>query len=295
MLVNIKSDYFIRIILSYLDVLSKLRIIKYNKALQNKIDINISDYERNSKTYIIFKENNIVEEYDSVNDELIFEGEYLNRKRNGKGKEYDDYGKLIFDGEYLNGKRNGKGKEYDIYGNLIFEGEYLNGKKWNGKGYDEGKIIYELKDGKGFIQDNIRINSYRYVILLGEYINGEANGKMKEHVCDSLIFDGEYLNGKRNGKGKEFKNNILIFEGEYLNGKKWNGKQSIQNYGKDEIYEIKNGKGFLVEFDQARDYYEGEFFNGERNGKGKEYFNGNRIKFDGEYLNGKRNGKGKEY
>ena len=35
--------------------------------------------------------------------------------------------------------------------------------------------------------------------------------------------------------------------------------------------------------------------NGERNGKGKEYFNGDII-FDGEYLNGKRwNGRIKEY
>ena len=50
--------------------------------------------------------------------------------KNGKGrvKEYN-FGKLIFEGEYLNGKKNGKGKEYDFMGNLIFEGEYLNGNK----------------------------------------------------------------------------------------------------------------------------------------------------------------------
>ena len=41
---------------------------------------------------------------------IIFEGEYLNGERNGKGKEYDAIGKLDFEGEYLNGKRNGKGK-----------------------------------------------------------------------------------------------------------------------------------------------------------------------------------------
>ena len=29
---------------------------------------------------------------------------------------------LIFEGEYLNGKRNGKGKEYYISGHLKFEG-----------------------------------------------------------------------------------------------------------------------------------------------------------------------------
>ena len=38
-------------------------------------------------------------------------------------------GELIFEGEYLNGERNGKGKEYNYDGRLIFEGEYLNGKK----------------------------------------------------------------------------------------------------------------------------------------------------------------------
>ena len=32
---------------------------------------------------------------------------YLNRKRNGKIKEYNDKGELIFEGEYINGKRNG--------------------------------------------------------------------------------------------------------------------------------------------------------------------------------------------
>ena len=40
------------------------------------------------------------------------------------------------EGEYLNGKRNGKGKEYYENGNIKFEGEYLNGKKSEGIGYD---------------------------------------------------------------------------------------------------------------------------------------------------------------
>ena len=43
-------------------------------------------------------------------------------KLNGLYKEYYD-NKIIFEGEYLNGKRNGKGKEYNRFGSLIFEGE----------------------------------------------------------------------------------------------------------------------------------------------------------------------------
>ncbi len=43
---------------------------------------------------------------------------------------------IIFEEEYLNGKRNEKGKDYYYFGQLKFIDEYLNGKEWNGKGYE---------------------------------------------------------------------------------------------------------------------------------------------------------------
>ena len=50
---------------------------------------------------------------------------FLFRKQirwNGKGKAYYR-GFVEFEGEYLNGKRNGKGKEYNYYdGKKLFEG-----------------------------------------------------------------------------------------------------------------------------------------------------------------------------
>ena len=68
---------------------------------------------------------------------LLFEGEYLNGKRNGKGKEYNyENDKFEFEGEYLNGKKNGKGKEYYKDGKLMFEGEYSNGERQKGKKYN---------------------------------------------------------------------------------------------------------------------------------------------------------------
>ena len=67
----------------------------------------------------------------------------LNNNINGKGREYYN-GKLIFEGEYLNGKRNGKGKEYDYNRKINFEGEYLNGKR-HGKGKDILKVNWNLK------------------------------------------------------------------------------------------------------------------------------------------------------
>ena len=133
---------------------------------------------------------------------MIFEGEYKNGKRNGKGKEYSTDGDLIFEGEYKNGKRNGKGKELCFNKYKEFEGEYRNGIRWIGVEYDYDENI---------------INKINYEEeLYKEYYKNELKK-----------FEGESINGKKNGKGKEFfnnGNNKLMFEGYYLNNKKWNGK-----------------------------------------------------------------------
>ena len=92
-------------------------------------DFNEAKELKNGKGYI--------NEYNSLG-KLIFEGEYLNGERNGKGKEYSDYGDLLFEGEYLNGKRHGKRKEYYFTGELLFEGEYLYGQKKIGRKYKWG-------------------------------------------------------------------------------------------------------------------------------------------------------------
>ena len=104
--INLKKP-LLGIILSYFNENKKLKIIKNNKKLQNKLEINIKNYEKISERYKIGERNGKGKEYDKLNDKLIFEGEYLNGKRwNGKGKEYYNYRKLKFEGEYLNGKRN---------------------------------------------------------------------------------------------------------------------------------------------------------------------------------------------
>ena len=179
MLKNIKSTYFIKKLFNYVDEKQKLKIVKCNKDLQNNIDISIINYKYFSERYIIYESNVIGREYNSYSDKLIYEGEYLNGKRNGKGKEYDNYFGTIYEGEYLNGKRNGKGKEYHRTGEIIFEGEYFDNKRWIGTGYVEGKKIYTLSN--------------------------DTNGKGQEfNDFGTLIFEGEYLEGKRNGKGKEY-------------------------------------------------------------------------------------------
>ena len=262
---KIKSKYIFKKVFTFLCKFKKFELIINNKLLQNKLEVNIEDYKKESGRIVkIEKEKGILMEYISGTNILLYEGEFLNGKKNGKGKEYYINGKLKFEGEYLKGKKvegigydiegnktlilqnDCKGKEYYNKGKIKFDGEYFNGKRWKGIGYDyQGNKIFEMKYGKGKCKDF--------------YFNG------------NLFFEGEYFNGKKNGKGKEFsKDNKLIFEGEYLNDLK------IKGNGFDN-----EGYKFLII---------------DKDGQGIEYYDNGIIQFKGKYLDGKRwAGKGKEY
>jgi len=323
MLKKIKSIFYIRLLFTYLDEGRKLKIIRNNKSLQKDINISIINYKFFSGKYIIYKSNDFGEEYDGYDDNLIYNGNYLNGKKEGIGVEFSDDGYICSKGEYKNGKKNGRGVEFTIDGQvgfegeykegkkngkgidyydkekniLIFEGEYLNDKIWNGTRFDrEGNVKFILKN-------NISGNVKEYFVYgdcieyEGEYLNGKRNGKGKEYDFNGkLIFEGEYLNGQRNGKGKEYyANGILAFEGEFLNDKKWNGLG--YDLFKNRLYILKEGKGFIKEYN-SYNYtleFEGEYSNGNKNGIGRKYHDTGKIYFEGEYLNGERNGKGKEY
>ena len=240
----------------------------FEGEIKNGIQWDGKGYDRNDK--IIYELNNgtgSIEEIHS-NIELTYFGEYLNGKRNGKGKELEE-DKLIFEGEYSNGEKNGYGKLYNYRGEIIFEGEYLDGKKWKGKrtrGYFHRYIYIQFEgeylngkqwNGKGYDEDGN---------IIYELNNG--NGTIKEYsLTDKIKFEGEFLNGEKNGKAKEYNyEGNIIFEGEYSNGER--------SYGKE--YDF---FGNLI--------FEGHFLNRKRNGKGKEYFK-NKLIYDGEYLNGER-------
>ena len=161
-----------------------------------------------------------------------FEGEYINGKFNGILKRYNDKGKLLFEGKYINGEKNGEAKEYDEKGNVLFEGEYKNDKKYNG--------IIRHFNNKGIIT------------FEGEYTKGEKSGKVKcykDHGDHSTLFyDGQFLKGEMNGQGKLYNDEgKLIFEGEFKEGKKYKG-----------ILKKYNDNGALI--------FEGEYLNGEKHG-----------------------------
>ena len=121
----------------------------------------------------------------------------------------------------------------------------------------------------------------------GEYLNGRRHGKGRKYFGDGkLKFEGEYLNGEKNGKGKEYNNKgILIFDGEYLYNYQFKGKKCINGkleYEGEYLFNEKwNGKGYD---ENGNIIY--ELNNG--NGKVKEYYYNEILKYEGEYLNRKK-------
>ena len=59
-----------------------------------------------------------------------FEGEYFEEQRwNGKIKIEILESYITYEGELLNGKKHGKGKEWSDDNKLLYEGEFINGQR----------------------------------------------------------------------------------------------------------------------------------------------------------------------
>ena len=134
---NIISNYILKFIFRQLSKARYLEIIKDNKKIQKRVGVNIKYYKKESQRLKIIEKNGNGKEYRLGTDVLLFEGQYLNGKKSGKGIEYYENGEIKFEGKYLNGKKI-KGKGYDSEGNKNF---ILKG---NGKGkeiYNNGSIF----------------------------------------------------------------------------------------------------------------------------------------------------------
>ena len=70
MLQKIKSEYFIKRLFTFADEKNKLDIIKYNKNMQNILDISLINYKIFSDRYIIYGGNGKGKEY-NYDDKLI--------------------------------------------------------------------------------------------------------------------------------------------------------------------------------------------------------------------------------
>lgn len=258
--------------------------------------------------------------YDPRTGIIIYEGNLLNEKKNGKGKEFDRNGNQIYEGEFTDGVRQGNGKQFDGYGNLIYDGCFRNGVRC-GKGKEfstSGEIIFSgdwKRGSKKFkaemAQDIQQLESYQD----GELVNDEGcviyKGGQKSCYPNKYLGienvvnengDNDIMKLLKEGWGKEFDNDgNIIYDGEFVNDLKEG--EGIQQLPVDiKVFEGVYVKGSYdhgtIFDDQGNMIYEGKFTWDEENksskydGQGTEYYSNGRKKYKGNYNTGNFDGHG---
>ena len=241
--------------------------------------------------------------YDKKNGKCIetingekFEGFYKNGIREGKCTiTYSN--KDIFEGNLVDGKKDGFGKQFYFKTNTKYIGEFKN-NVYEGKGeitsdngyYFKGEFLGGLRHGDNCIEEKKGFKKYKGQFKRDkmngkgefEWYSGESkgdiyNGEFKDDLFDGFgtyqsndgsIYIGEYVHGRKHGKGKEIYSDGSVYEGEYNEGQK-------------------SGKGIFQDFEG--NVYEGNFYNGNKHSKGKiTYMNGEIL--EGLWLNGLKEG-----
>ena len=141
-----------------------------------------------------------------VYDNGVYEGDFIDGKRTGKGK-YTWSNGDVYEGDWVNDNLTGKGKLTQRYyliggveGRKYYEGDFVDGK-FNGK----GKLTDESYDGMG---------RWTNMVYEGDFVDGEFNGRGKftrewgNYAEDEVgevneeVNEGYFVNGKFIGNGE---------------------------------------------------------------------------------------------
>ncbi len=189
-----------------------------------------------------------------------------------EGNCVDGYGKMIFkgyeyEGQWKNKKPNGKGRLKTPTGNIITGNGWIDGRL-QGEGeevYPSGrKYVGEFKDTKYHGQGTDTYPDGR--VYCGEFANGIPGGKGQMTDPEGSVYEGDVVNGVPEGIGKMVFPNGFVYQGEFNQGEP-NGKgEYTYNDGSRYVGEVKNGAphGYGEFFGKdGEKLYSGRWMNGE--------------------------------
>ena len=180
---------------------------------------------------------------------LVYEGEWFNNKKDGKGKmTYKGGG--YYDGEWRRDKKNGNGIMKYNDGTSYEGGWKENEKEGSGKitdkyGYFVGTFVAGKRTGKGTIYYN------NGMIAENVYKDGKLHGSNKvivTHDDDTATYEGVFNNGVLNGLGTmssiSKNGEKKFFKGEFKDDQMYNGELIIVNPNEKEewVSKIKDGQ-----------------------------------------------------
>lgn len=175
---------------SGLSIAVQLVDLKTGKYFKNRTTIAAAD--RNNKEKDASNKSEPQGEFKRIEiDGDLFEGYFINGKKNGRGKYIWANGD-IFDGNWVDGKRTGKGRITWSNGDT-YEGEWKDGKRCG-----RGKLIQYGKSPTG--------ETYMKYSYDGEWLDSKEHG---HGICVEgdfgwekmdKVFEGEWVDGKRQGR-----------------------------------------------------------------------------------------------
>ena len=194
----------------------------------------------------------------------LFEGYFLNGKKNGRGKYIWANGN-VYDGNWVDGKCTGKGRISWSSG-ASFDGE------WKDNQMSEGK--YSYADGS---------------VYEGSFKNGKRDGYGKRIYKDGDKYEGRWQSGSRNGKGVYTWADGDVYDGEWKDDKRC-GVGRMVMYGKAGPDALNAGEVFI------KYSYDGEWLDNREHGhgicrEGKGTVAGIDKVYEGEWVNGKKCGR----
>ena len=194
----------------------------------------------------------------------LFEGYFLNGKKNGRGKYIWANGN-VYDGNWVDGKCTGKGRISWSSG-ASFDGE------WKDNQMSEGKYIYA--DGS---------------VYEGSFKNGKRDGYGKRIYTSGDKYEGRWQSGSRNGKGVYTWADGDVYDGEWKDDKRC-GVGRMVMYGKAGPDALNAGEVFI------KYSYDGEWLDNREHGhgicrEGNGTVAGMDKVYEGEWVNGKKCGR----
>lgn len=212
----------------------------------------------------------------------------------------------VYEGEWVNGKRHGKGMLTFAKGGSYlgdFEGNFFHGfglltiarsqhpltKKWiNGEKYD-GEFKHGKKHGRG------RGKAANGDVYDGKYQCDYYHGRGVCVYANGDVYDGQWVRGKWHGDGGLRRKDGSIYTGEWSSGF-YHGFGKLQfgaggkhgSYAGDFRFGLRHGKGVRVFGDGKR--YEGDWKEDTMDGVG--VLECDEFKYVGEFVNGKFDGHG---
>jgi antitoxin component YwqK of YwqJK toxin-antitoxin module len=187
----------------------------------------------------VYKEGNRIGEWEFfyASGKLEQKGKYDKKGRaQGSWKWYYESGKIWRDENYVNGKRDGELKDYDEEANVILQGNFVEGRK-------EGRWIYESPDYKeygNYVNDEPDSLWKSYYMpskikrFEGRFLAGEPVGlHVGFHPNGARKYIGNYVSGMKDGDWKYFDENdfnYLIINYKNDIEIKWQGEKIRPTY-----------------------------------------------------------------